>query len=141
MKSVDNIWIEIEKIYKMEYRIMYIKSKVWSNAFFVIPLSIALWYQLFFHSILILLVMVFSIMYHYSNEKKFGIMDKVFAYSIIAYNLYLCYISNLSLPCFLSILLFVLIGLYFFFIKKKDDYEWHISCVIITTFCLLAYVT
>lgn len=120
---------------------MKLQSKVWSNFFFAIPLAIALYFQIYFHSLLIILVSVFSSVYHYSNEKKLRILDKIFAYLLIAYNLYLCYLSNFKFPYFWLALLFVFIGFYFFFIKEKDDYEWHISCVIITIFCLLAYIT
>ena len=120
---------------------MQIKSKVWSNFFFAIPLVLALYHQLFFHSALIMSVIIFSSIYHYSEEKKFGIADRIFAYSLIAYNLYICYLANFKFPYFYLALLFVLIGFYFFFIKKKDDYEWHISSALITIFCLLAYIT
>ncbi len=120
---------------------MQIKSKVWSNLFFIIPFIIAIYYELFFHSLLIILVLVSSSIYHYSNEKKFRIFDKIFAYSLIAYNLYLCYLAKFKFPYFWIALLFMIIGFYFLFIKKKDDYEWHISSVIITIFCLFAYIT
>jgi hypothetical protein len=120
---------------------MRLKSKVWSNFFFIIPLVIALYYQLFFYSLIIMFVMVFSSIYHYSDEKKFRIEDKIFAYLLIAYNLYLYYLVNFKFPYFYLSLLFVLIGFYFLFFKKKDDYEWHISSSLITIFCLLAYIT
>ena len=120
---------------------MRLKSKVWSNIVFAIPLAIAIHNQIFFHSLLILLTMTFSPLYHYFNETKFHIIDKISAYSIITYNLYLCYLSNFKPSYFIPALFFVLIGSYFLFIKKKDDYEWHISCAIITTLCLLSYIT
>lgn len=116
------------------------KSKVWSNFFFIIPLVIALYNQLFLYSFLILSVMVFSSIYHYSEEKKFGTADRVFAYSLIFYNLYLCYLADFMFPYFYLALVFVLIGLYFFFVRRKDDYEWHISSVVVTIFCLFALV-
>jgi hypothetical protein len=128
-------------IYKKKIINMEIKAKVWSNLFFILPFFIALYYQLIFHSLLIILVLIFSSAYHYSNEKKFGIVDKIFAYLLIAYNLYLCYLSNFKLPYILLAFLFVCIGLYFLFIKNKDDYEWHIASAIITIFCLFAYIS
>lgn len=128
-------------IYKEKIINMKLKPKVWSNLFFGIPFVIALYYQLIFHSLLIILVLIFSSIYHYSNEKKFGIEDKIFAYSLIIYNFYLCYLSNFKFPYILLALLFVFIGLYFFFIKKKDDYERHISSAIVTIICLFAYIS
>jgi hypothetical protein len=118
----------------------YLKSKVWSNASFAIPLAIALWHQLFFHAGLILLVCIFSSRYHLSDEKRFGALDRIFTHALIAYNLYLCFLSDFRQPYFSLAALFVLVGFYFFYVKKKDDYEWHMSSAIITLFCILAYV-
>ena len=92
------------------------------------------------HALLIALVIIFSTAFHLSNEKKFGLRDKIFAYGLIAYNLYICYLANFKEPYFGLALLFVAIGFYFFFYRKRDDYEWHISAAIVTTLCLLAYV-
>ena len=119
---------------------MQFKSKVWSNAFFLIPLVISVYYKLFFYSLLIFLATIFSIMFHLSNEKKFRILDKIFAYSVIGYNLYLCYLSKFKQPYFSLALLFVGIGFYFLYYKNKDDYEWHASCAAISLFCILMYV-
>ena len=119
---------------------MPIKSPVWSNIFFVFPLILSLYYHLFAYSILILLVIIISTAYHLSNQKKFGLLDKIFAYLLIAYNLYLCYLSNFKQPYFFIALFFVIIGLYYLYIKKRDDYEWHLSSALITIFCVLAFV-
>lgn len=119
---------------------MRIQSAVRSNVFFLIPLGMALWYGLFLHSVLILWVMIFSTLFHLSVKKKFKIMDNLFAYLLIASNLYLLYLSHFQEPYFVLALLFVVIWFYFLFKKKKDDYEWHISSTIISILCILAYV-
>jgi len=119
---------------------MHIKSKVWSNAFFLVPLLFSLYFGLYVYSILLFLAIIFSTVYHLSNEKKFEFIDQVFAYVIIAYNLYLCYLSDFKQPYFTFAVLFVAIGVYFLYIKKKDDYEWHLSCAMISLCCILAYV-
>jgi hypothetical protein len=118
---------------------MHIKPKVWSNAFFLVPLVYAICNSLFIYSIIFLLAIIFSTLYHLSNEKRFSILDKIFVYLVIGYNLYLCYLSNFNEPFFLIALMYVGIGFYFLYYKNKDDYEWHASCALISLFCLLAY--
>lgn len=118
---------------------MQLTSKVWSNSFFLIPLLQALWFEFYWHSLLIFFVMIFSTLYHLSDQQKFAIFDKLFAYALIMYNLYVSYLSHFTQPYFLLALLFVGIGFYFFFFKKKDDYEWHLSCATITIFCIFGY--
>ena len=117
------------------------KSKVRSHIFFLVPLVMALYHHLRIYSILILLVIIFSTAYHRSNEKKYHIRDTIFAYGLIIYNLAICYLSHFKEPYFALALLFVIIGFYFFFWKKRDDYEWHISAAIVTMCCLLAYIS
>jgi len=119
---------------------MRIKSKVWSNAFFLIPLGFSLYYGLFLYAMIMLLALIFSTAYHWSSEKKFALIDKILAYFVIGYNLYLCYLSNFKEPYFLIALMYVCIGFYFLYYKNKDDYEWHASCALISLFCILAYV-
>jgi len=117
------------------------KTEVISNLAFIIPFGIALYCQLYVHSILIFLVLLFSSLYHFSNEKRFKVFDYIFASSLIVYNLYLQYLTGFASPYSILAFFFVLIGFYFFFYKKDGHYIWHISAAIITSFCLLAYIT
>ena len=116
-----------------------LKPKVWSNAFFIIPFLLSFFQHLFLYSLLIFMVMFFSALYHLWDEKRFNIPDKVSAYLLISYNLYLLYLSNFRQPYSTLAFLFVFIAFYFFFVKKKDDWEWHIASSIITIFCIFAY--
>jgi hypothetical protein len=116
------------------------KSRVWSHVFFLIPLCLSIYYSLWIHAICITLVIIFSTSFHLSKEKHFGILDKICAYGLIGYNLYLCYLSELHEPYVALALVFVGIGLYFLMVQKKDDRERHLAGAIITTFCILAYI-
>jgi hypothetical protein len=120
---------------------MYKKSKVWSNIFFLIPIGISIYYQIYLYSVLIFGVFLFSTLYHYSNETKYYKIDKSFAILLISYNLYLCYISKFIFPYFYIAIIFVIVGLYYLYIKKIDDWQWHISSVIITLLCLLGHIS
>ncbi len=123
-------------------------SKIWSNVFFIIPFVtatvIAIIYQdwlLFIHAIIIACVITFSSLYHYNGEKEYAKIDQIFAISLVVYNLMLCAFS-LTLPnrYFYLALVFVVVALYFMYWRKKDDWEWHLSSAVITTFCILEYI-
>jgi chromate transport protein ChrA len=120
---------------------MKIKSDIWSNSFFIIPLIITIYYQLILYSIIISLVIIFSTLYHLNKKNKFKILDRIFAWLLIIYNLYTIYLSNFKQPYTLLAIIFVFIGLYFLYYKKRDNYEWHLSSSIITLFCIISLVT
>jgi len=67
-------------------------------------------------------------------------LDKIFASLLILSNIYLLYISNFKQPYFIIAFIFLIMGIYFLFKMKKDDYEWYISSSIITLFCILSYI-
>lgn len=125
---------------------MNMNFKIWSNIFFLIPLLLSIYYQIWVHSMLIFAVMVFSTFYHIKNEKKWDVVDKTAAISLISFNLYLCYLSNFRQPYFFLALFFVMVAFYFYFKQKKSNYDlnhslWHLSSVFITVLCVVAYVT
>ena len=117
-----------------------IHSKVWSNLFFLIPLTLTLYYQLYFHSMIIFLLIISSTSYHLSKEKKYKIIDKIFAYLLIGFNFYLFFLSKINNIFPILALIVLLSAFYFYFIKKRDDYEWHFCSALITTFCILGYI-
>lgn len=109
-----------------------IKPKVWSNFLFIIPAVTSLLFNNVTHAILILLTMVFSTMYHNTNEMKYHSADQFFAITLISYNFYYLYINQSSYFVWILLIPVVLMGFYYLWYKRKDDYEWHIACVIIT---------
>jgi len=119
---------------------MILKSKVWSNFLFIIPVSIALISELYVYGALISLAAIFSTLYHLSGEQKYGLVDKMFACLVIGYNLCLCYWSKFEQPYFTIALFFVIVGLYYLSYRKKDDWQWHLSSTLVTLFCLLGYI-
>ncbi len=134
------IWEFLFFCNRLYNKIMKFNSKIWSNLFFLAPLIISLYYSLFLYSILVFLLFIFSFLYHISGEKKFLMADKIFAYLLIGSNLFLSYLSNFKEPYFLLAIVSVIFGFYFFYIKKRDDYEWHFFCSMISLFCLLSYI-
>jgi len=118
---------------------MKITSKIWSNLFFLIPLLLSAHYKMYVYTGLTLVLFIFSTLYHLSNKNKFKQLDKIFAYTIITYNLYLFYLANFKKIYFGTAFLFVLIGVYFLYIKKNDDWQWHLSSSIVSILSILAY--
>lgn len=118
---------------------MEIKSSVWSNVFFLIPLILSIIFRVYVLTTIITLVIITSVIYHTTNNKKLLIPDKILAYTLIIANLTLLYFVNFKQPYFIIAFFFVIVGIYFLKIKKKDGWEWHLSSTIITILCILAY--
>ncbi len=117
----------------------YNRTAVWSNACFLIPLGLALSERLFVYAVMIALLMAHSFSFHHSCGTTCRRRDKFFAYILIAYNLAILSRSGASWPLLSLIACAVGIGLYFLFIRDKDDWEWHLSSAVITTLCIVAY--
>lgn len=117
---------------------------IWSNIPFCIPAGIAIAKGLWLYGLLIFLAASISYYYHHTNETEFKNVDKVLAYSVIATNLYILYLSNFRQPYFVIALVFVAIAFYFFLTGKDHKYDvyhgmWHLCSVVITLMCVLAY--
>ena len=117
---------------------------IWSNVPFLIPGLIAMYKGLWAYGALIMIAAGVSYYYHHTDETALQRVDKVLAYSVIASNLYVLYLSHFKQPYFSIALLFVAIAFYFFFLGKDHRYDvyhglWHLSSVVITTMCILAY--
>lgn len=118
--------------------------KIWSNIFFLIPLLLSIYYQIWVHSVLILSVMIFSTLCHINHEKKWAIIDQISAIALMLFNLYLVYLSHFRQPYFFLVLFFVVVAFYFYLKQRKSNYNlnhslWHLSSVVITVLCILAY--
>lgn len=119
--------------------------KIWSNVLYVLPLSLAVFYNLYLEAFFIILSTIASILYHLSREKnhKLFVIDNVCSLLLIGSNLYLCYLSDFKGPYFQLAMIFVLIAFYYYFKAQKNNYPlhhsmWHIACAIITTFSVLS---
>lgn len=82
-----------------------IPSKTRSNIFFLIPLGLAIYFDMFVLSAILSLVIICSLAYHRANEKKRKIQDEVFAIFLMTYNLYLCFLGNFTQPYFILAML------------------------------------
>ncbi len=117
---------------------------IWSNVPFYLPAAIAIYKGLVWYGLLIALAASVSLYYHLTKETQLAKTDKFLAYSVIAANLYVLYLTGFRQPYFATALVFVAVAFYFFLTGKDHKYDvhhglWHLSSVVITLMCVLAY--
>ncbi len=123
-----------------------IRFKILSNAFYLVPLVLALYFHLWPTALLCFLVAAFGVRYHLHNEsRRFLLLDSLSAWSLIGTNLVLCYLGDFRAPYFWIAFLFVLLAfLYSFYLERRGHYGlnhglWHLYGALITLFCILTY--
>ena len=117
---------------------------IWSNLPFLLPAALAVYVGLPAYGGLIAVATIVSLIHHIDNGINVKRVDQFFALSVITANLYVLHLSNWQQPYFAIALLFVGIAFYFFFKGKNHRYDlyhglWHLSSVVITLMCVLAY--
>lgn len=120
--------------------------KFWSNFFFIIPIVLAIFNNIYWYVIVQGLVFIISSYYHFHHEKRIEYID-VFASSVlIIANFTLLFLGHWYLP--FSILAFpigAIIALYFYYRQFKGDYNlnhglWHICSAVISTLCVVTFL-
>lgn len=122
-----------------------VTSKTRSNIFFIIPLGLAIYFNIWILWIILTIVVIFSSLYHQSNERKWKTYDEIFAIFLMTYNLYLCFLGNFTQPYFLLCIISVIVALWFYFRENKSNYEYnhslrHIFSASITILCILVFI-
>lgn len=116
---------------------------VWSSLFFIVQLVLTFLYSNFYYSILIVLVTLFSIIYHLSHEKRYFLYDSLFALALIVKNLYSFSIRGFSSEYFKYTLIFVFIAFLFYYKSLRKNYSinhamWHLTSSVITIIAILS---
>lgn len=116
---------------------------VWSNAAFLVPLSISVSASANLFTIALALLFLFSTAHHISKNKTLRYADEFFAYVLICLNLYIAVQVGIT-PHISAAILLALIALYLYhFGDKQHKYYhalWHGSSATITVLCLLSNV-
>lgn len=121
------------------------KFKTWSTFFYLLPLALAIHFQVWLTVIPLSLLILVCFEYHFSREKKFGQLDHILAWSVICSNLVLCLLGGFAMPFFgIALLCAVLsIVIYNSFTSKRHYNEmhgvWHIVSAFITVFSVLTF--
>lgn len=116
---------------------------VWTNLVFVIPFFLTIYAGIYSHAFVILIATMLSVIYHRSHEKQLKKYDMIFAYILIAHNLYT--VSFGPFIYFLVALVFVALSFVAYGLAKRRNYPiyhsaWHIFSVLITTTCIVGYI-
>ncbi|MEN9614444.1 MAG: hypothetical protein RLZZ347_751 [Candidatus Parcubacteria bacterium] len=124
------------------------RNKPWlafSNVVFVVPFILSLHFALYWHAIIVGLVIIFSVLYHSSKINLFIRIDSLTSYTLIIANLILCFLGRFSMPFFALTVCSVITALYFYFHEKRQTYvwyhiAWHSMSAVITICSILTYV-
>lgn len=105
-----------------------------SNLAFLVPLLIAILKTYYLYAVLVFFVTIVSCLFHLNRERKYQLLDGMFAWTLIGVNIFSFSVKGLGNIYFWIALVFVTVGLYF---KSKNHSLWHISSAIITLLALL----
>jgi hypothetical protein len=128
---------------------MKIKNKkstvLWSHLFFVVPLIIALSYQLYLYSLIIILVIVTSFFYHLRPRSQWHMVDRIAALTLISSNFVLFIVTSFYSPYFAAAMFFTVVGFYYFFKAINHKHYlyhtyWHLYSAIITVCSVIGYL-
>lgn len=116
-----------------------------SNIFFVVPFVLTVIRSDLTYSLLIFLVIISSVLYHAKNKLEYLILDSVMAVILIIRNIYSFYTSVFLSAYFITALVFVFIGFWFYYKSNKEKGGlnhslWHLSSSIITLMAVLAAI-
>jgi hypothetical protein len=119
--------------------------KFWSNTFFLIPLGVALSYELYWYSVVLGCMCVVSFLFHFYNEQKFEKLDVVLSILLMMANIVLLTLSDFSLPYSIYAVVTAILALSIYFYQKRTSKKyplyhsaWHILSALTCLFCVLA---
>ena len=119
----------------------------WSNLFLLIPLVMAIYYNVYWYSIILFTIIVVSFDFHFFNEaKEVYYLDVIFSSAVMLSNFILLFLGHWLLPYSLLAILSALIALFFYFYRSKHDYYfnhslWHIFSALVCIFCLMTFLS
>ncbi len=114
-------------------------SALLSNAGFLVPFAFFVERGMLLSSLLTLAVFAFSSLYHDRRGHEWRALDMVAAWGLIAHNGVLLALSDFKQPFAWLAVGFLATGVYFFHIRGRDDWEWHLSSAAVTLCCALAF--
>lgn len=123
------------------------KFKTYTTFVYLIPLFLALHFNVLITAIPLSVLIVICFYYHISEEQKFSKLDTFFAYCVIITNIVICALSGFAQPYFSLVLFSVIVSIYFYFSTSlSKNYNrnhglWHIFTSFITIFSILTYIS
>lgn len=118
-----------------------IRPTVLTSYFLLLPLVVALYFNIYLYAILITLSLIFSLKYHSGDEREWKKADSALATILFLYNLYACFLFRYEWEFIIPVALIVIAAFFLFFIQKRnyDFYHsiWHLLVISGTLMCVL----
>jgi len=123
-----------------------IKFKLWSNIFFVFPLLLSIIKSLHLYSLIIGIMLLLSINYHYNDERKYFYRDCFVSIMLMASNFWLLINGGWLLPYSFIALSCATIAIYYYSKQYKHGYDynhgmWHFFSAIVCYFSILTFLS
>lgn len=122
------------------------RPAVWSNFFYAVPLVVAFYYGLLLTAASVAALLVFSLAYHLSKEKRFIVADLLAAGIVILFCLMFLFLGGLRSGYVLLALLLVGAGAYIRYWLERGDRGglahglWHLVAAAIILACIFSYL-
>ncbi len=114
-----------------------------SNAFFLIPVVVALYFRGYVFGSIVFISTITSFLYHLSRERSYLRIDSFFAYAMMLMNLVIFVIVGFGNLFIWSGVFLVLISLFLHF-TEEDNYNfnhalWHLTSSLATSLFIIAF--
>ena len=120
---------------------------MWSNLFYAIPLVVALYSGLWFTAASVAVLLIFSLAFHLSKEKKFITADMLAAGIVALFCLTLVFLGGLKSGYALVAFLLVVAGLYIRYWLEQGNRGglahglWHLVAATVILSCIFSYIS
>ncbi len=119
----------------------------WSNIFFLVPLIVAIYFNIYWYAIILFVVFIVSYDFHFFNEaKEVYYLDVTFSSILMLSNVILLLGGHFFPPYGILAILCVFLALLFYFRRSKHDYYfnhslWHVFSAGVCLFCLMTFLS
>lgn len=126
-------------------RIQSTKFKTWSNIFFLFPFILSLQFQIFTYSLIIGVMIILSLLFHYSDEKKYFYRDCFISILLMVSNFVLLISGEWQAPYSIIALSSAVLAIYFYIRQYKKGYNfnhgmWHVLSAIVCYYSILTFL-
>lgn len=123
---------------------IYPKMLVWSNLCFVLPLALAVRWSVYWYILIVAASLLFSILYHYSDERAYKKIDVAGAAVLITANLILLFLGRGAPILLIASAVFFAATALSVYAMQRRRYKlfhslYHVLSAAVCTLCLIVY--
>ncbi len=118
----------------------------WSNLFFLIPLVVAIAYDVRWYAVVVLAVFIISFDFHFFYEaKEVYYLDVIFSIFLMVSNLFLIFEGHWKFPYSIIALICAMVALFFYLKSSEENYYlnhslWHFFSAGVSLLCLVTFL-